>query len=144
MNPLSITTFKIGTCSNDNDDVTGSNPPTVIRCLKCFNIAVAKQTHNYVTKTLAIGEEIRIENFRQILKFEKTKHFLSHVVDKTTGTESKLQFQIGAYPTLATQNGAYIFMRDPDQTASQNIMSIADVTGWIKDVTKRKKVEKCR
>jgi len=136
MNPLSITTFKIGTCNNDENDVTGSNPPTVIRCLKCYNIAVSKQTHNYVTKSLAIGEEILIENFRQILKFDETKHFLSHVIDKASGTESKLQFQLGAYPTLATQNGAYIFMRDPEQTAKQNIMNIADVTGWIRCVTR--------
>jgi hypothetical protein len=129
MNPLSITTFKIGICGSEDDDGTGSNPPTVIRCLKCFNIGAAKQTHNYVTKTLALSEEIRIENFRQILKFDKSKHFLSHVIDKASGTESRLEFQIGAYPTLATQNGAYIFMRDPDQTATQNIMNIADVAG---------------
>ncbi len=79
---------------------------------------------------LKTSDVIKIENWRQILTFDPKTFFLTKVEDKETGKTEKLEFQVGAYPTLAGQNGAYIFMRDPEKTAGLNMFDIADVTGW--------------
>ena len=100
-----------------------------MRCLKCQNVLKGKKTGGpYLTKSLPDGE-IKIENSRQILFFDSGMRFLNKIFDKKTGRSEKLTFEIGAYPTLAGENGAYIFMRDPERNASFNSKIPADVIG---------------
>ncbi len=105
-----------------------SSKVSVVRCLKCTSIVKGTSIS---TKPLDLKTDdvIKIENWRQILTFDPKTFFLAKVEDKETGKTEKLQFQVGAYPTLAGQNGAYIFMRDPEKTAGLNMFDIADVTG---------------
>jgi hypothetical protein len=105
-----------------------SSKVSIVRCLQCTNIVKGTSIS---TKPLDLKTDdvIKIENWRQILTFDPKTFFLAKVEDKETGKTEKLQFQVGAYPTLAGQNGAYIFMRDPEKTAGLNMFDIADVTG---------------
>ena len=101
---------------------------SAVRCLKCTNVF---KGNSISTKSLDLKSyAVKIENSRQILTFDPKTGFLSKVEDKESGQSEKLQFQVGAYATLAGQSGAYIFMRDPEKSASLNMFDIADITGW--------------
>ena len=87
-------------------------------------------TKPFVKKLLKSSHDaLSIENSRQILSFDVESQMLSHVYDRASGKSEKLQLQLGVYPTMTAENGAYIFMTDPMKEASVNNMEIAEIMG---------------
>ena len=106
---------------------------SVVQCFSCDNIVKTGEVGvgPYLAKNLRDGE-IKIENSRQILFFDAGSRLLTKFHDKASGKSEKLEFEIGAYPTLAGESGAYIFMKDNSRSANLNLKDISEVIGQSK------------
>ena len=84
----------------------------------------------FVKKLLKSSHDaLSIKNSRHVLTFDVESQMLSQVLNRASGMSERLQLQLGVYPTMTAENGAYIFMIDPMKGAGVNSMDIAEIIG---------------